>query len=382
MTEHKTTTPIRAGLRIAALSVLAAFATLDAHATALGDLAATMQPGQFKTLTTTNLNQGGLAGGIYVPSGGDGVVQEYSDEALRNPITKKIYIIGCGRTNSGSGQYVCGNSGAEDAKWIEYDENTNSWKTMPTTPFSLYPHTYDHAALDPATGDYYFRVHGSNEVWRYTGGNWVSLPDMPNWGSCCGAIEYFPELGGIVFPDPRTGGGQFYLYKPGASGWQTLPGGIAFGDYHYITEYSAKHKLLFIGGGVGAENVLLKMDATGKVTKAANAPVSLGIASCGAVHTVDPVSGNLVVFHCNGNIYSYNPTTNAWAQHGTHPLGTGYDLLTAATPVAEHGVIFLARAGAQGDSPGSTVYLYKHTTGSAPPPDTTPPNPPLSLRVQ
>jgi len=379
---HETLKQIRRGLLAASVAVFA-MVPLASRATPLGDLAATVQPGQFKVLTTNNFNLNGVPGGILVPPGGSGSILEYTDEAQRNPVTKKIYIIGCARSSDGSAQYACSTSDSPDSRWVEYDEASNSWRTLPAAPFSIAHHGYDHAALDPASGDYFFRVESSSTVWRYSGGNWSRLPDMPSAGPCCGALEYFPDLGGLVFADPLNGGGQFYLYRPGSSSWQTLPGGIHFGEYHNFTEYSPVHKMLLLGGGVNGDRVLLRMDASGKVTRGADAPVSLGTGTCGAVHTIDPVSGNLVVFHCNRNIYSYNPATNTWAQHGTHSLPTQYgDLLVAAVPVTEHGVIFLARAGLQGPSSDSAVYLYRHSTGSPPAQDSTPPSAPTGLKVQ
>jgi len=361
--------------------VVSAVLPIASHASQLGDLAATVQPGQFKALNTGNFNLNGVAGGIIVPPGGSGSILEYTDEALRNPVTKKIYIIGCARSDGGD--YSCASSDSSDSRWIEYDEASNSWKTMGGTPFSITHHAYDHAALDPATGDYYYRVESSRSVWRYSAGVWSRLPDMPAPGPCCGALEYFPDLGGLVFADPLNGGGQFYLYRPGGSGWQTLPGGIHFGEYHNFAEYSAIHKVLLIGGGVNGDRVLIRMDSSGKVTRAADAPVSLGTGTCGAVQTIDPISGNLVVFHCNRNIYSYNPASNTWAQHGTHSLPDDYgNLLVAAVPVTELGVIFLVRGGGQGPSSSSAVYLYKHSAGSPPVSDLTPPSAPTGLKVQ
>ncbi len=364
-------------LRVAFFCGLLAFALSNAHATALGtalgDLAANMQPGEFKVLNTNNFG----GGAIFVPSGGDGGMQEYSDEALRNPITKKIYMIGCVRATGGTGAYVCDNSSSEDAKWIEYDENNNSWKTMSATPFSLWPHSYDRAALDPATGDYYYRVNLTDDIWRFRNGSWSTIPKVAKSGSCCDGIEYFPDLGGLVVPDQP--GGQIHVYRPATNIWQTLPGPLPIGEFSFFTEYSAKHKLLFIGGGYLAPRVLLKMDATGKVTRVADPPVDLEIRICGSVNTIDPVSGNLVVFSCNGNIYSYDPVSNAWAQHGTHSLvALGTNLWTAAVPIPEHGVIFLASY--QGGGTG-VVYLYKHSPGSVQL-DTVPPAAPVNLKVK
>jgi len=98
---HETLKQIRRGLLAASVAVFA-MVPLASRATPLGDLAATVQPGQFKVLTTNNFNLNGVPGGILVPPGGSGSILEYTDEAQRNPVTKKIYIIGCARSSDGS----------------------------------------------------------------------------------------------------------------------------------------------------------------------------------------------------------------------------------------------------------------------------------------
>ena len=78
-----------------ALIVLgSSFASRTADATPLGDLAAQMQPGEWRELVTQNF------GGMTLPNyAGDGSSPfiEFTDEAQRNPATKRIYILGCAR---------------------------------------------------------------------------------------------------------------------------------------------------------------------------------------------------------------------------------------------------------------------------------------------
>lgn len=369
----------RGSLRAAFFCGLLALALSNAHASALGNLAASMQPGEFKVLNTNNFG----GGAVFTPSGGDGSIMEYSDEAQRNPITKKIYIIGCAKGSVPPG-YICGSSTSLDGKFIVYDEATNSWAEMPSAPISLFPHSFDRAALDPATGDYYYRSQDANSkpiIMRLSGGSWNQLPNIPNSDGANDAIEYFPELGGLVAIDPESGGvGAVYLYKPSDNSWQNLASPLPLGVVSHFTEYSAKHKLMFLGGGWQTARTLFKLDATGKLTRVADPPIDLEIRACGSVNTVDPVSGNLVIFSCDGNVYSYDPVSNAWAKHGTHTLASaGYGaLLTAAVPAPEYGVIFLASyyGGGKGD-----VKLYKHSPGSALL-DTVPPAAPLNLKVK
>jgi hypothetical protein len=353
------------------------------HATALGDLAATMQPGEWKKLSTNGFDNGA----IMVPHGGSGHIAEYTDEALRDPIAKKIYIVGCVSDSAGGGGYQCPDSEAQDARFVIYSEITNTWSDGPTIPVRISPHSYDHAALDPTTGDYYYRVANVCEVWRKSGSNWTRLPDIPDGCSynIASAIEYFPELGGLVYVGPAHGG-EAYLYKPGSSGWITIPINQPVGAYHNATEYSAKRKLLYMMGGETNLNVLLIMDAQGKVRRAADSPAKMGQKV--AVNTVDPQTGNFVLFAEDGKTYEYNPDSDSWKQTGTHPLGPvggiGGGMFHVAVPVLEHGIIFAIQGGGRSGYAGTAdaVWIYKHSPGRPAPSDTTPPARPLGLKAQ
>jgi hypothetical protein len=323
--------------------------------TSLSDLATRLKPGEWGELSTSGFSQGE----IMTPSGGVGQILQYTDEAQWDPINRRLYVIGCAR-GVGS-DYTCNTSDAEDAKWVMYSEATNSWQKMTaTTPFSLRYHSYDQAAVDPQTGDYYYMQYDAEgeEVWRFRSGSWSKLPPLPTSRSCCGtgAIEFFPELGGLVVVDH---GGQFFVYKPSTNSWSTIAGGgMPFGEYHNITEYSKARQLLYVAGGVNAGRVLLMLDKQGKLTRAADAPVNLGISSKGAVHTVDPVSGNLIVLTWDSaSMYEYNPDGNSWRQVGSHPVKSQYDTLTVAAPLPEYGVIMFVMY----DEAESRVYLYKHS---------------------
>lgn len=362
------------GGAVSGLLLIVAFSA-PAGASALSDLAAIMNPGEWRELATNGFGNGA----ILQPPNGVSTILEYSNAAQRNPLTKKTYIIGCARGLNQA--YNCGSTGNGDSEWIEYDEITNSWRRMPASPINTGFHAYDHAAMDPATGEYFYHEMRGGKVWKYANGQLAELPNNPASSNNYGALEFFTERNELIFVD-----GQPDLPSPqlihtltrGASAWTSKPVSLPIGKYHNFTEYSAKHKLLFIGGGVGNSRGLIKMDVQGNLTRAADAPVDLGINSCGSVNTIDPISGNLVVFGCNGSVYSYNPTANTWAQHGTHSLRYGNDLFAVAAPVPEAGVVFaVAYTGGS-----SRVYLYKHSAGSPLPADTTAPAAPLSLRVQ
>ncbi len=382
------TTPARLAFRISRVAwglicVLLAVPG-QVFATSLSDLAANMQPGEWKTLATNGFG----SGSILTPPSGNGNILEYSDEVIWSPVKHEAYIYGCARPY-----------GSSDQKWVKYVESTNSWASLPQPPASSSPHGYDHAAIDPVTGDYYYRASNADpEVWRYSANSdsWTRLPDMPVSGDApaAGGIEFFPELGGAVFPNPYDN--EYYLYKPSTNSWTVIArGGVAPLSYDYFTEYSAVHKILFIGGGEdnpdysGHEGyVLLKMDSTGKVTRAANAPVLLGMGGANGVISIqvaDPVSGNLLVFSVDGRTYEYDPVQDAWSQRGTHPLKLSgcSDMDSGAAAIRDYGVILGVASSCSGSN--GQVFLYKHDAsfgGTPPPSDTTAPAQPQNLRVQ
>lgn len=322
------------------------------NATSLSDLAATMQPGEWRELATSGFN----SGGILIPPGGQGNLLEYTDEAQRNPLTGKIYIIGCARSNAGAGNYQCGNTDAEDAGMIEYDELTNTWARMPTASIDTGFHTYDHAAIDPATGDYYFREL-TNRVWKYSGGQWTQLPRIAASAydtACCGGLEYFPERGELIFID-GGGGGRIHTWRTGVTSWSVSDVAPTLGSYEIFTEYSARRRVLYMGGGNGDDYGLVLMNEQGQFTRAASAPAALG--QSGSVQSIDPNTGNLLLFASNNQMYEYDPSNNSWASRGTHPLNGSYNLMAVAVPVPEYGVVFAVKW----DFGNSKVYLYKHT---------------------
>ena len=371
----------RISRRITAIVLAAVFAVfpMTAPASVVSDLAASMLPGEWKEVP-----QGSSFGGgsIFIPAGGSGNLIEYMVEAQRNPFTKKIYLIGCAK-GAAAQNYRCGSSTTDpDAKFVVYDEATNSWAEMPSAPISTFPHTYDHAALDPDTGDYYFREDHNKAIWRYTGGQWIKLPPAPNLGSEPGsnAAEFFPELGGLVVPNPRNNSGEIYLYTVASNSWSIIPDDFA-GDSLQFTEYNPVHKFLYFGGGLGAESHLYKLGANKKVTRLADAPAPLGIADCASLQATDPLTGKLVVFSCPDNsTYEYDPSSNSWKKTGTHALVDPFNRLRAASvPLNDYGVIFVAVNTSDGKG---KIYLYKHTAGSPPPPDTTPPAVPSNSKVK
>jgi hypothetical protein len=209
----------------------------------------------------------------------------------------------------------------------------------------------------------------------------VDIPDLrANYTPQTVGIEYFPEMGGIIFVNNLYGeaaGGEIYFYTRGASNWQKIAQGFSIGNMEYFTEYNRVHHVLLFGGGNddsqtpdNEAQMLYKMDPAGNVTRLADAPCNMGQKGGGPMQTVDPVSGNLLVFKgylpegqsycpCDNPIYEYDFLTDSWDSIGTHNFANMYGggMSTVATPLYDYGVIFIAN---KTNFNGCKIYLYKH----------------------
>jgi hypothetical protein len=234
---------------------------------------------------------------------------------------------------------------------------------MPQQPFlgnGTTLHAYDHQAIDTKRGHYFQRRLGGTGVHRYniSAGSWDRIADIPlnYYPPIASALEYFPELDGLVFVSGRGQGvSEVYLYSMATSTWSIIASDLYMGDYHNFSEYDPVHKVLLFGGGNGSSDVYA-LDASGKVAKKKSAPVELGIAR--SVIVGDPVSGKLLVFAENGTSYEYDVVGDSWKTIGSHNLKDNYgDLSAVAAPIASYGVDIFVKA----DFGRSTVLVYKHS---------------------
>lgn len=368
----------RALVVVAAITLAGAATTGRAGATVLGDLAAQMRPGEWRVL-----NQSGDASGFNYDlliscNGSDCAdnILNFADKALWNPNTREIHFVGKGHMR--------------EMKHISYSETTNRWTLEPQPYWHSagggisygIAHGYEHSAIDPATGNVYVRLFNSGQVYKFTRATktWSELPLGPVTSSVAVAIEYFPELGGLLL----VGGGEVHLYRESSRTWTRLAQGLSMGPYHHVASYNPVHKVAIVGGG-NDSRALYRVDSSGRVTGIANAPIVVGVQS--SVFTVDPASGKHLLFGSGGGFYEYDVAANTWSSLSTAGVpmfsaGNGYNnriLYRSAVPISTHGVVaFLALDGSN-----ARVFLYRHAPGAPPPPaDTTPPAPPIGLTVQ
>src|SRR5438105_2966147 len=356
--------------------IVLAFASVQVHissaaSTALGNLVASMQPGTWAQLITDNINPT-----LSNPGGASGIIFGYTEYIKWDPVGRRLYYLGGDHATSGT----------PVMRHVQYDEASNSWSILPEQSWftAFASHGYDHGAIDPAHRFFYFRPPGNLNVYRYNmdTGAWTQMPanNVIQYNSCCVGMDYFPELHGVMWAGDESGDNGGVTRLNDATGqWDRMGQAAAYamGDYHNFAEYNPiRHVMVFGGGESGAATrKMWKLDATGAVTPLNDAPVNIGIQS--SIFTVDPVSGDYLVFTSTNQFYVYNVVTDTWTLRAS---GSAVPIWTTQYADPVHGVV-----GGPIDSYGANVFvtcdgasnckvnIYKHSGSSPPPSDTTPP---------
>jgi hypothetical protein len=348
------------------------------RASVLSDTVAKMAPGSWATLVTNNINP------TFADSQGDsGYITPYAEYLKWDPVSHRLFFLG-------GDHYL---SGTPVMRHVQYDENTNTWSTLPQQSwFSAFSsHGYDHGALDPVHRFFYFRPPGDLTLhrWNIDTGTWTNMPqnNVIQFDACCVGIDYFPELKGVVWiSDENNNLGGVTRLDDATGQWTRVGQAAAYqmGGYQNIARYNPVYKVFVFGGGneAGAPNDPLKMwklDASGNVTALKDAPFVLG--TYRSIFTVDPVSGKYLVFNSNSQFWTYDVVADAWALQASGsqvPFWTDYYLDPAggtavdpifevvAGPVDTYGVN--AIVACNGPS-GCKIYLYKHATSPSNPCD-------------
>jgi hypothetical protein len=419
-----------AALAVQAVALAVSLRTPAVHASELSSAAAAMAPGEWRQMTVggpvTTCNVLIPNDTVNGPTNPDLTILQYTDQALWNPLTHEVWVMGTARPY-----------GTADSQIGVYSEGTNSWRLEPLPSFGIGFHNYQHGVIDPATGDIYHVSADSTRIMHRRNaatGLWESAPTVANvpsqYGTTTASMAYFPEAGGITFLTNVYGylyGGEVWVYNKAGNSWgcklhspfscvpsgTAKPGsGIEVGLYEFMSLYDPIDKLLYIGGGaargtsdpnvppdiIDTAHTLYTMDRNGVITtrNLGNAPVALGEFGEGATQVVDPVSGRLLAFAAGSDpanpgsclpslSWEFNPTTNTWTRFASHPLrpgGVGCAPSAAAVPIPELGVIFIADWNSGPRSAGDCrVWIYKHSpTGGGG--GTTPPPSPASVRVR
>lgn len=353
-----------------------------AYGSALSQLAGSLQQGQFAELTPM---AGFNNGNVMIPTGGGctagDYITQYANKAVWNPIARQFQFVGAPHGNCGI------------IKTVIYNESANSWSVGPQPSSIVQPqHSYDHNTIDPLTGTMYWRGFDSFSFYKMSSAaaSWSSIASPPmSSRQCCGALEFFPNMGRLIFIDGDWG---IWSYNPASNSWLHLArtsgnDGTSLPQYPMssYTNFAAYSKLGFLVFGGGSK--IYRMDSSGNITSLPSAPfgnVNIGTGAVCCSVAADPATGNIIVIDGSGKLWELNPSSGSWSgkivntpSTFTTAGGTGESLISA--PIPDYGVIMYVKCN---DSTICNVYLYKHGTGTPatpPPPDATPPTTPNGL---
>ena len=372
------------------------------HATALGDLAASMVSGEWRVLTTSNLSNYFIK--VYwSPEAGSAPdsLLGYGDEAQWDPISKQLFIGG------GSHNY--------NGRIIAYSADNNSWRVISALDYSPYwsavnpipggtgIHGYNRTGISASRRQFYY-MNGYNPAYIQ-----VYNIDNNTWGSPFGPApggtyenanaEYFPELDSIIMPQGSSGGNNILREYNLSTGIWSSNGSVTTGAVHDRAVYNPVKAEVIMGGGQNdpiAWQHIYKLSNNNVLSQMADAPMSIGAEK--AFFTPDPVAGKYLVFDRTseyvGTWWTYDSTTDVWtlvqtcsdkttgacvllANMPTEDTGRTTGCVTAA--ISNYGVTMFVCTGptyymAEGSG---RVLIYKHATTS----DTTPPSAPTGLTI-
>ena len=355
-------------MRNLAVTLLVASAVLaaSARASVLSDAAEALQPGEWTELQTQGYGESLLSA-----CKGGSTIFEWANKAVWDPVNREVHYVG-------QGHIAC-------AKHIRYNEGSNTWSTAASpSGIGQFGHGYEHNAINPLNGDFYYRNYASDQIEKYGAASksWSALPRIGTNTQVAGAIAYSPEADGLLFVDGDYG---VWFYSNSSNSWSLVAnttlvvnGGkpkLSMASYHNFASYNPADKVIYFGGGNGSKNVY-KFDANRNVSQIAGSPVSIGINS--AITVPDPSSGKQLVFANNGSIYAYNSQANSWSSAGSHPVMSHALDWRVATPISTHGVIMFMTWRYS----SSKVLLYRFAEGGGASGDVVSPMAPFSITIQ
>jgi hypothetical protein len=350
----------------------------------LAVLAASMSPGTWAELSTTNVGVllsantgGGGVGGNNIP---------YANKMSWNPFSRRMVFIG--RDHGSTVPYEPD---------IAYDEVTNTWSASNSgLNINSFSHGNDCNVVRPDTGDHYFRGNGGGVATEPV----VRKPYGGSWGTfnTAGSTSYTQIfVGSAWWPGSSTGNtalagkgaagcwciceialGSMTLYDPIANTWEvlTVPATNPPTDvYHSVAAYSPVYNCMVYGGGNNGSNSstsqwMFRLNQNKTVTRLADCPIGFGIQRANL--QVDPRTGKFLIWGNGRNFYELDPSGSgtytkltgtrlppAAGLHGVSDPSSGAggpDALVSCS-LPDHGVIaYMSASGAS----YSNIFLYRH----------------------
>jgi hypothetical protein len=319
----------------------------DCGGGALADLSASIAVGEFVSVATEGLTPD------LISAGGGHHVLQYSDKGVWDPNTCQALFTGGGHLSL--------------TKFIGYSASENTWfqapnpswwcETTAEDPYACSTHAYGHNALNPATGDYWFRRFNDPNVHHTSVASpiaaaWDAGPMLAPEASGCTAtaLEYFPELDGLVYVD--CAGQRVLLSDAGSGAWEALPGTYPMGGLHNYAIYNPVLGAVLFGAGNGSDDLYL-LGAEGSAEPIAAPPRTFHPSpddpSTFRILTVDPISGRFLAYAPVGDLFEYDAGTDQWTQI----TDAAPPDLQIAIPVTTYGVVLFV-------SIEPAMFAYRH----------------------
>jgi hypothetical protein len=265
---------------------------------------------------------------------------------------KKLQFVGTSHTG---GVVIAGSGGL--ATW---DDATNQWTRETYDWNSANPgHAYYHLAVNPNTGDLYFRIYFSPAIMRRAFGatgqsSWQTgqVANQPNNANqVAGGLEWFPQLnggtGGLVFVD-ALGASWSNATLTSWSSTQTLVSG------NYQNWIARAGGFVYWGGGsVVNTTAMYRMDPTGAAVQMPNTPLPVGVNSDPAIILSHPNGTDLLLFGTNAGDPIYRFSGGTWSNIGTHQIGAQF---WVGFTIPDYGVILFLRQVDGVGTPSAIVY--------------------------
>lgn len=310
--------------------------------TALAQAAATLSANQ-------SLLFGTVPSGIIASDGAPNTA--YGSSGVYDPIGKQVKYLG--KRNS-IFQY----------RLLVYDEAINAWSLdsnlPPGTGSAQNGHGYDHNALDPSTGDHYFRPYNDTNVYKWTSGTWSSLPVLANEDDAA-SLAWFPGVG-LIYADCRL------IRKFAGGSWTDIATGLAASQNHTIAEYNATANVLIFGAGNCNETTLRKMTSGEVITTIASAPFEVGSSELQGLLASVPNEDTYLGWKKTSTSWSlydvsadnWSPVTQSTGNGATPQTGTpnidGF-FHCIGIPIDDYDVIMYVCGSGTG---AGEVWIYKH----------------------
>jgi hypothetical protein len=306
---------------------------------ALGELAASMEPGTFALL-----NQDGDASGYswdgFLKGGGPdsaavGSIFGYAQKAAYDPVEDKVYFKGAphyqGRRNFW-------------ATHITYDVGRNRW-TAVAPILAPVGHAYDSNAIDVGAREFYASATlANNKLRRFhlQTGQWTDMAQPESTRAPVGepSVEYFSERDELLMLQGST----LSCWKRTTDMWKRVAelDGLYFRSA--ILRYNPVHQCVLIMGGADTNSkpakrsrAVYKLAADGTVTRLKDGPASICVYVNQSLSAVDPAAARIACARVPSSTWmstagSSSPTSTSSASRCSTPTAIRWACSAATVP--------------------------------------------------